>query len=141
MDSKEKNTIFIVDDDADDVELFCEAARKINANLKCLAFKNGQEVLDYLKITVEIPDYIFLDLDMPTMNGKECLIELNKSNISKAIPVVIYSSSKINDDVTEFKKLGAKAFIKKPVFFEEICSVIIKILESKAECLEGTFAT
>ena len=70
---------FIADDDPDDQELFIEALLQIDAQCKCVTAFDGLEALNKLfSQTVYVPDFIFLDLNMPKMNGKECLVEIKK---------------------------------------------------------------
>jgi CheY-like chemotaxis protein len=84
-------TILLVDDDQDDAYIFNEAIVTIDPNIKCIHVIDGIEALQILEdMTVDI---IFLDLNMPRMNGKECLEEIRKRNRLKDIPVIIYSTS------------------------------------------------
>lgn len=107
-------TVLIVDDDDDDKEMFIEAASEINFSVDCIQVSNGQEALQLLKKEEFTPDYIFLDLNMPRMNGKQCLEYLKKNEKLKSIPVIIYTTSKRHEDKEETKKLGALHFITKP---------------------------
>ena len=66
------------------------------------------------------PDFIFLDLNMPRMNGRQCLTELKKQPGLCNIPVVIYTTSSENRDREETLALGAAAFITKPSGIEEL---------------------
>ena len=71
------NSIMIVDDDDDDREFFCEAIEKIDSSINCVTIENGEKALQYLKDAQQVmPDYIFLDLNMPKIDGKECLIQI-----------------------------------------------------------------
>ena len=70
---------FLVDDDADDVSIFKEILREVNPSIALVSAADGQEALKFLKHQQDnYPDVIFLDLNMPRMNGKECLSELKK---------------------------------------------------------------
>src|ERR1700758_2081341 len=84
---------FLVDDDADDREIFTMAARCIRKT-ECITAKNGEEALEFLKKNEEfVPDFIFLDLNMPKVDGKECLVEMRKIERLKQVPIYIYSTS------------------------------------------------
>lgn len=107
-------TVFIIDDDDDDKEIFCEAMADISGSSVCLAASNGQEALHKLQHIAALPDFIFLDLNMPRMNGKQCLVHLKKDQRLASIPVVIYSTSKLQADREETKELGAVYFLTKP---------------------------
>jgi CheY-like chemotaxis protein len=103
--------IFLVDDDKEDQEFFIEALNKIeNAKLYGIA-SNGKEALDTLKNTDTLPDFIFMDFNMPLMNGIECLFEITNLARTKNIPVFMLSSAIEQAEVS--RKFGAKGFIKK----------------------------
>ena len=117
--------ILMVDDDYDDFEIFCEALKAVNAKVRCLHATNGAEAFDLLKNhMVDLPDYIFLDINMPVMNGRECLTRIKKDNRLKEIPVVIYSTSSDVREMEYCKGVGAREFIVKPGSFEKLVSVI-----------------
>ena len=108
-------TILIVDDDADDKQLFIESAKEVSENIHCFTATDGQEAIAFLKDeNNQLPDFIFLDLRMPRISGKLCLIEIMKDKRLLHIPVFIYTTSKEVKDSIELKKDGAVHFISKP---------------------------
>jgi CheY-like chemotaxis protein len=120
-----KRTFFIVDDDIDDQELFIEAVNEVDNSIQCLSASNCEEALDLLKSgNIVLPDMIFLDLNMPRLNGKQCLAELKKQANLRDIPVIIYSTSSEKRDIEETTRLGAAHFLTKPNKFEELCKAI-----------------
>jgi len=120
---------FIADDDPDDQELFIEALQEIDALCKCVTAFDGQEALNkLLNYSAYLPDFIFLDLNMPKMNGKECLSEIKKNNFLKDIPVIIYSTSSDKKDMHEAMELGAVFFLEKPNRFEELSRALKHII-------------
>src|SRR3954447_1638284 len=102
-----RKTLLIVDDDPDDTQLFCEAVSKINNTFHCYSAATGEEALQLLKSAIVKPDFIFLDLNMPRMGGKQCLIQLKKDPRFTKIPIVIYSTSKIKEDIEDALRHGA----------------------------------
>jgi len=74
-----------------------------------------QEALQVLQETYTLPDFIFLDLNMPRVNGRQCLIQLKKDTKLASIPVIIYSTSKLDADRQETKELGSVFFFLNPV--------------------------
>ena len=77
--------------------------------------QKGEEALFLLNNgLLELPDYIFLDLNMPVMNGLKCLAEIKKTTLLKNIPVVIYSTASRKEYQEESIKLGAINFFIKP---------------------------
>lgn len=122
----------IVDDDDDDIELFCEALREIDQKIQCISAANGEEALNKLsKEDALLPDYIFLDLNMPRLNGKQCLRRLKNSLKLRDIPVIIYTTSKLKEDVEETKQLGASSFLTKPNRAKDLRTAITSILQGK----------
>ena len=118
-------TFFIVDDDIDDQDLFIEAVNEVDKSIKCMSVSNCEEALDLLKNRkINMPDMIFLDLNMPRLNGKQCLAELKKESHLAEIPVIIYSTSSEKRDIEETSRLGAAHFLTKPNKFEELCKAI-----------------
>ena len=107
-------TLLYVDDDSEDKEIFCDALAEIDPTILCLTASDGEEGLARLTVLLTPPDFIFLDLNMPRMNGKEMLLELKKSERFSSIPVVIYSTSLLKHDVQMLNDLGAYLCIEKP---------------------------
>lgn len=124
-------TIMIVDDDDDDVELFCEAAREVDKSIECVRASNGEEALIKLTAQTPLPDYIFLDLNMPRLSGKQCLKKIKSSLKLRDIPVIIYTTSKLKEDIEETKQLGAVSFLTKPSRLTDLRRAISSILEGK----------
>jgi DNA-binding response OmpR family regulator len=116
--------LILIDDDEDDRELFSAAVKEIRPEARCDVFSSAHTALKFLEDSTVLPDFLFLDLNMPLMNGKQCLNRIKNNSRLKAIPVVIYSTSMQENDVIETKVLGAKSFIQKPALFGEICRVI-----------------
>lgn len=103
--------ILLVEDDKHDQFFFVRAISKIeNAVLQGIA-EDGEAALEKLHSLEVLPDLIFMDINMPRMNGLECLEEISKHAAFSQIPVVMLSTS--NEDLELTRSLGAKAFIKK----------------------------
>ena len=129
-------SVLIVDDDKDDCQLFTDSIREFDAEINCLVAHDGQLALDMLdKISGSLPSLIFLDLRMPRLGGKKCLIELKKNEATKNIPVVIYTTSRSLLESAELKQLGAAHFITKPTNPEEIYFLLSMVLEENEKSL------
>jgi CheY-like chemotaxis protein len=113
-------TILLVDDDEEDRQIFMDALDGIDARIRCFTAGDGRAALRLLDECTTLPDIIFLDLNMPGMDGRRFLGEKNKNDRFKAIPVVVYSTSAHPRDIKETKELGAAGFITKPVLFDDI---------------------
>jgi DNA-binding response OmpR family regulator len=104
----------LIDDDADDLEFFSMAIERINEQVHYLPFSDGVEALRILSEDVNIlPDFIFLDLNMPRLEGKQLLVEMKKLQHLSAVPVIIYSTSSETHDIEETRQLGAVDYVIK----------------------------
>src|SRR6186713_579511 len=106
--------ILLVDDDEDDQEIFLTALEKVNNSIHCTALDNATRALHMLLEKELTPDLIFLDLNMPVMNGQQFLTELKKEDLLKDIPVIILSTSSHKATIQLTRDLGALDFISKP---------------------------
>lgn len=130
-------TILIIDDDADEIYLFCHAVSEIDKTIHCISARTGEEAFELLrKKLLRKPDYIFLDLNMPRMNGKQCLKLLKKDPAFSQIPVIIYSTSKLPEDYEETKAFGAVHFLTKPNKLSDLEKAITYVLEEKWELMK-----
>ncbi|TVZ15464.1 response regulator [Maribacter sp. MAR_2009_72] len=116
-----KLRILLVDDDEDDRQFFADALDGIELNTQLHLLENGKSCMEYLnKETENLPDLIFLDLNMPIMNGFECLEAIRSTPHLKDIMVAIYSTSSAERDIEETFEKGANIYIKKPSSFNEL---------------------
>ncbi len=129
---KTGNVFFIVDDDPDDQELFIEALQKIDKTCKCITAFDGEEALQKLfRGMLHLPDFIFLDLNMPRMNGMQFLTAVKNNKDIQHIPVIIYSTSSEKRDILETTRLGASFFLQKPNRFDELSIALTNIISRK----------
>ena len=120
--------ILLVDDDSDDQMIFIDAIKEIDHSIQCHVVGNGLEALLSLRTKSPSPDIIFLDLNMPKMNGYECLEEIKKEKHLKEIPVVIYTTSKLEAEKERTLQMGAKHFLIKPSDFSLLIKELSRIL-------------
>lgn len=125
------NKLFmIVDDDADDREFFSDAVSELDLTTECIAAINGEDALKILRNGIKrLPDFIFLDLNMPKMDGKTCLTELKKDEKLKNIPVIIFSTSSDQRDKDATHQLGATYFLTKPSDFIKLQKEILFVMK------------
>lgn len=128
-------TFFLVDDDEDDRELFGLALEEADASIHLLTANSGAEALDMLAQEHIRPDTIFLDLNMPMMDGKECLAELKNNPQTRDIPVIIFSTSSDPSDRHETARLGAVDFITKPSSILELTRLLAQFTGARAHSL------
>lgn len=123
--------ILLVDDDLDDRELFVEAFSSLEHDAQVETLEASEDLLDHLDRSILLPDFIFLDLNMPRKTGKECLKEIQQSDKLKEVRVVIYSTSINPKDVAETYRDGAYCFIQKPNSFSELKRLLHKVITSE----------
>lgn len=121
---EEQKTFMIVDDDSDDCKFFCEAVTEVGTPVQVIIAINGEDALKQLRGMNTLPDFLFLDLNMPRMDGRQCLIELKKDSRLKDIPVIIFTTSSSQRDIDDTKTLGAAYFLTKPSDFHSLHSKI-----------------
>jgi CheY-like chemotaxis protein len=122
--------ILYAEDDPEDVDVFKEAVKSIDPTIGCIVAKDGKEAIEILENAIVLPDYIFLDVNMPLLNGKECLTEIKSRKELKSIPVIIYTTSTRQNDIRDFKSLGAAEYIIKPNTFSQVLQSLSKILNN-----------
>lgn len=124
--------LFLVDDDMDDHEIFKSALAKVDEDIELITATNGYEALNMLSAANILPDYIFVDLNMPRMGGLQFLKEIKKIDKLKNIPVIIYTTSSNPMDVARTKESGAVSFITKPSRFAELCSLLRSLISDQS---------
>jgi len=122
-------TLLCIDDDPEDIELFMDAVRMIDNTYKCVVASNGYEGLK--KLATMIPDYIFLDINMPIMDGKETLRKIRKDQRLHSVPICIFSTSVSKRDAELCRILGADRCIVKPSSFQKLISDLKEVIEGK----------
>ncbi|MFZ2161295.1 MAG: response regulator [Sideroxyarcus sp.] len=124
--------ILLVEDNPTDAELCIRSLKKNNLANKLVWVKDGAEALDFLFATGAYaersvtcpPKVILLDLRLPKVDGKEVLRRVKSDERTRAIPVVVLTSSKEDRDVAESYQLGVNSFISKPVGFEDFARTV-----------------
>mgnify|MGYP003580958385 CR=1 FL=1 len=121
----------LADDDQDDAELFGEALSEIDPAIHFHHVDDGDAVLEFLKKhDGESPDIIFLDLNMPGIDGWECLRQLKANSVCEGIPVIIYSTSSHQHDKDRAIQLGATGLITKPSSYRLLKQILHNIVEA-----------
>ena len=121
----------IVDDDMDDVAFFCEAMGDNFQDPLIITAEDGADALQKLQSgAFPVPDCIFLDLNMPKMDGKTCLSRLKSDNQLNHIPVIIYTTSSCQRLKKEVKDMGAVELLTKQVSYAKICSDLLHVVQS-----------
>ncbi|HEX8039816.1 MAG TPA: response regulator [Chryseosolibacter sp.] len=120
----EPKICLLVDDDPDDQEVFLTALSDVSSSALCLVAPDGDRALEILHNEETKPHYIFLDLNMPRMNGFEFLTAMKKSSILRHIPVIVYSTTSHQAQIEKVKALGAAEFFTKTYKYHELCDLL-----------------
>ena len=131
---KKKFLIAVVDDDQDDRELLIDVVREIENGLEILQFESGSSFLAYLKNSIkDLPNLVFMDLNMPIMGGMQCLVKLREFLNANVLPVAIYSTSSSLEHINEAYSLGANLYIPKPNDFNDLKRCVDSVLKMVVE--------
>lgn len=124
-------TILMADDDDDDYLLTKKALKENNLINELVHVRDGEQLLHYLRGEGEYaeakpprPGVVLLDLNMPRMDGREALKAIKSDPTLNGIPIVIFTTSKAEEDVYRSYQLGSNSFITKPVTFENLIKVM-----------------
>lgn len=121
--------ITLADDDEDDRLFFTDAFQELKINTIVNTVNNGKELLNYLNHPETVlPNIIFLDLNMPILNGIDCLKQIKLNDKFKDIAVAIYSTSSSDQDVEDTFVLGANIYIKKPSNFDDLKKILSDVV-------------
>ena len=115
-----KVNILQLEDNKGDVYLTGELLNQFSLDHELNDVSNGEDALNYLLNEGEFkeaqkPDLILLDLNMPKMNGREFLDEIKKHDKIKNIPIIVTTTSPVDESLTEDKDLNVVAYMRKPI--------------------------
>ena len=117
--------ILLADDDKDDRFFFKMALDSLNIPTQLVAVVDGEKLMEFLAENADqLPDVLFLDLNMPRKNGFECLSEIKSDPLLKHLPVIIFSTSFELEVVNLLFKNGAQFFMRKPAEFSQLKKII-----------------
>jgi CheY-like chemotaxis protein len=114
-----KIKITLTEDDEDDLFFFSQALTDSGIEAELTNVTDGIQLIDHLLSFNEapVPDVVFLDLNMPGMDGKSCLKEIRRHDNLLSIPIIILSTSSRSKDITDTYEYGANKYISKMLFY------------------------
>lgn len=128
--SEKRITCLLIDDDIDDQEIFSHALKHLNVDVDFVTANDGVHAIEKIKSDPDLqPYFIFIDVNMPRMNGIECLVEIKKISHVKNVPVYLYSTYADPKAQKEGKKLGAIDFLVKAGSMKELEQTLAKIID------------
>ena len=121
-------TILLVEDNPDDEALTLRAFRKSNIPNEIVVVRDGAEALAYLHPGdgdgAQRPALVLLDLNLPKIGGLEVLRRMRADDWTRLIPVVVLTSSKLEEDILDSYRNGANAYVRKPVNFSDFAEAV-----------------
>lgn len=121
--------ILLIDDDADDRDMFREALGELDSPVEYMEAKDGQEGMDVLSPPqASMPDVIFVDLNMPRINGLEFVIKLRQIERFQKTPVYIYTTSASPRERVNTITAGATGYIVKHVAMRDLVQELTAVL-------------
>src|SRR6185436_6817793 len=126
--SKQKINILLIDDDGEECFFFAEALKSLNLNYNLSMANDCMELFDLLDLR-EVFNVIFLDINMPIKNGKECLKEIKSYKKFSHIPVIIFTVSQYQKDIDDTYNSGAHYFVIKPDSKDKYVSTLKTIFD------------
>ena len=121
---KKAITIVLVEDDDGDAELFMEAINGSSLKNEIVRLVNGEEAVDYIENNSSTGHVIFLDLNLPKIDGREVLKKIKEDADWKTCPVIVMTTSESHEDIIQCYEQSANIFITKPVRFDEFVRII-----------------
>ena len=122
--------ILNVDDDPDDREMFCRAIQKIDGEIQCIQVSSGEDAIELLSKNEVTPEYIFMDINMPRINGYECVKEIYEFSNLKHTEIIMFSSTFNPRDQVDFGVLGLK-YLLKSSSLRALVESITKLIEPR----------
>lgn len=121
--------VLLADDNKSEHIFFAHCLKFINKAINLHFVSGGVALMNYLKDpATPLPDILFLDVNMPVKNGKQCLAELRADERFDQMPIVMYSTSDAQSDTDETFILGADLYVRKPVEIEDLVSLLRAVL-------------
>jgi two-component system response regulator len=123
-----EKTILLVEDNPDDEALTLRAFKKSNMSNEVVVMRDGAEALAYLfngnGNAMPSPALVLLDLNLPKVGGLEVLHRMRADERTQMIPVVVLTSSKLEEDILDSYRNGANAYVRKPVKFSDFAEAV-----------------
>lgn len=138
---QQKNTrkvIFHADDDEDDRQLFMEAVAELELAVSVKQAADGQNLLNILhSSTIEMPEIVFLDINMPGIGGFECLQQIRSSKVPlKHLCIIMLSTSGTPENIKRSFELGADLYAVKPSSFAGLKEMLYEILAGEGKAVQ-----
>ena len=122
--------IFLADDDEDDQFMFREALKEIRLPTRLVTAHDGEQLMSALRtLDGNLPDVLFLDLNMPRKNGFQCLLEIKEDKKLRELRTIIFTTTSEPAVIQQLFKNGADHYVRKPTEFNELKKIIERVLK------------
>ena len=124
MNKFRRATIFLAEDNPDDVEITKRAFKRSRLGCELVVARDGEEALRLLTEGAVRPDFVLLDINLPKLDGLQVLERVRAEERLAGLPIVVMSVSDREEDVRRSYELGANSYIQKPVVFEKFIEAL-----------------
>lgn len=132
--NEKKLNVLLADDDSDDCDFFKIALDALPLITKLKTVNDGEQLMNYLSENYEnLPNILFLDINMPRKNGIECLSEIKQDNKLKDLPVVMFSTANSQEKIKSVFKTGANVYLHKPCDIGQLKQLLLHVLPIATE--------
>jgi CheY-like chemotaxis protein len=129
--------VLLIEDDLDDIQIFCMVLTELYPGIDIVSHQHSDVALNnMMQGKVPVPDYIFLDLNMPKIDGWECLMSIKKLPVYRNVPVVMYSTSNKEKDRKQALRLGASFFLTKSFTLKEMRVALMQFFPQDVELVK-----
>jgi CheY-like chemotaxis protein len=126
------NCVLIIDHDRDFPQSFLEEVKKVDESATVQSAENGYLALQLLKLlTKKIPDFIFVDVKMPIMDGHEIVHEIRRMKEFSTIPIIMYGTLPDGDEKTQALRAGANYYYQKPTSASKLHQMIKEVFKNQ----------
>ncbi|ELR73073.1 response regulator receiver protein [Fulvivirga imtechensis AK7] len=126
-------TCLLVDDDPDDHEIFEIALHDLDEGHSCHVVSTGLDAISLLEEERSFtPEFIFIDVNMPYISGFDCLRQVKKIQRLDTVPVIMYSTSAAQKDISEARHLGASHYFVKPIRMSLLSETLARLLHKES---------
>ena len=127
--SKTRPEVLLVDDNPADIDLMREILGNCRHSYRVSSVPDGEEAISFLHregkyAQAPTPDLLILDLNLPRKDGRTVLKELKSDSLLGKIPIVVFTTSQANSDITSSYELGANCYLRKPGNLNEYRAVV-----------------
>jgi CheY-like chemotaxis protein len=128
--SKAQVSVAIIDDDQDDLEIMEQVINGLDIKIQCILYMYPQEAVDNLlrASEIQLPGYIFIDINMPGLTGDKCLQILRADSAFDDVQIIMYSTSMPGKTAQHLRAAGANFVFEKPVRIKDYTDILSTIL-------------